>query len=228
MRWWPVVLLLVAPAALVANCALEQFDNESAPTPTSSTSSSGGGGTGGGAGAGGGECPHESFPAAPDADTADGTLDVLLALRRIYIEDAQGDPVGYDLENLCTCQGQGPSCVAPPVDLDCDAPRGIDNNLRLVFPPLALATGEPDLLGFYSDRAEIGEWSLLMRIRDYNGEANDRQINLSWYLTTGSLATPAWSGDDGWEVSTSSLLAGADGGPDIDSPMHVDENAFVT
>ena len=230
MRYWPVLLLLCAPGALVANCALEQYSNESGPAaPTSTVGPGGGGGAGGGTGGGtgGGECPHETYPDPPDGGTEGGDLDIVLAIREIFVNDEEGNPVGFDLENVCTCQGQGPTCLAPPNGFDCDAPRGIDNNLSSVFPVLALALNVPDLATYYSARAEDGEWSLLMRIRDYNGEANDPQVRLSWYVTNGSMAPPTWQGLDGWAISAASVQAGPDGGLDIDSPTFTDDYAFV-
>lgn len=241
VRLRTVIVLLTAPVVFAASCALTYFENEPDPPTTSVTGSAGTGGSAGQGGSpggsGGGDCEHVYFPPPPGADDAGGTLDFVIAVRRIYTEHPDGTPIGIDLDATCTCWGQGPSCVGPPplslppfVEIDeCDLEGARDNNFSKAIAPLAQFLGTSDLLSEYSQQANLGEWSLLLRIQDYNGEPTDGQVRLSFYLTNGVTTPPAqWGGGDSWKIPSTALGAGPDGGPDIDAPLYVDHNAFVT
>jgi len=103
-----------------------------------------------------------------------------------------------------------------------------------------------------SQQAEAGAWTLLVRIRQYNGQANDQQVVASLYPSPGrdndpcfgNSFAPAWDGTDQWPVPAESLKgsggAPADAGTgdggcqpdagaglDLDDPRYSDPAAYV-
>ena len=120
--------------------------------------------------------------------------------------------------------------MAPNDAAVCDQAGGRDNALAKVFPLLGLIMGGQDLSTLYTTMAEQGGWSLLIRVRDYDGQADDDRVRVAWYISPGtpSFTPPQWQGADQWQVSPGSVGVGSDGGPDIDSPVVQDERAYVS
>jgi hypothetical protein len=158
-----------------------------------------------------------------------GDIDFVAAVRSIDLGETSGLAVGLDLDRRCTCQGEGDSCIYPPYATKdhCDGPDGRDSSASLIFKSLIAALGE-DGFGsvFYSQMAEAGEWSLLVRVQGYNGQADDPKVKVSFYEAPGfgAAAQPMWDGSDKWPVSTSSLADMAS----IDKPLYFDDNAYVS
>ncbi|MFW5741602.1 MAG: hypothetical protein ACOC1F_14725, partial [Myxococcota bacterium] len=81
-----------------------------------------------------------------------------------------------------------------------------------------------------------GDWTLLLRVRGYNGLPDDDRVRLDWYipaefyvLQDGGKAPPAWDGSDAWPIRTTSLHPPASGQPwDADDTKCFDEHAYVT
>jgi hypothetical protein len=79
-----------------------------------------------------------------------------------------------------------------------------------------------------------GEWSILLRIRGYNGQPNDSKVQLDWYVPDNfdedkeSGAVPAWDGTDVWPIRSTSLVEQDGGKADIEKPRYFDDNAYVT
>jgi hypothetical protein len=244
---------LCLPAIVLGgSCALESFNqvDQLPSVASSSSSSSGTGGQGGQGGAGGGtasgECVSAQFPTRPSDATPGGDEDFVVAVRSVTFESSDSAAVGIDLDRTCTCLGDGPSCVAPPgaaVGAECDLERGRDNAIKALFSILEVSLMESDLAQFYSDAAENGNWTMLMRVKDYNGEPDDEQVKFMLYIPAGFRTlnpdpayVPKWDGADVWPVSRGSLEggqggAGGSGGGlpalSLEQPIYFDANAFV-
>ena len=227
-----------------------------------STTAGGTGGSGGavhGGGTGGGVCEHAGYPSPPSASDpgADDVAFVLAARRLDFGEtDLQNGPlVGYDLDGLCTCQGQGDSCKEPEfADAEhCDGPAGRDNAVARLFAQAAAFSS--DLSSeVHTQRAEMGLWTFLVRVDAYNGMPNDLDVRLAIYVSPGfdvdpctPATMPAWDGNDAWPVGhtsieppngTGGMGGGGTGGSstcievadgyDVDQPRFVDPRAYVT
>lgn len=210
-----------------SSCALDGFHNVDAP-PAAEV------------------CPHASAPPPPSVSGAGGDVELVVALRSIDMgEDAAPDagPIGLDLDRVCTCQGEGPSCTprVPDAGAPCDTEGGRDNAAQKIFRLLVSAFGA-DSFGsaYYSQFAEQGAWSVLLRVRGYSGEPDDDRVRFDWYISTdyglgNNGGAPVWGGEDTWPVSSSALNPVQDGGTVLDSgaysledPRYTDPNAYVS
>jgi hypothetical protein len=152
--------------------------------------------------------------------------------------------VGYDLDALCSCREDGPSCNPPAyADADtCDGPDGRDNAAAQLWEASSLFLPE---LASTAMTAEIaaGHFSLLMRVRNYNGAPNDDRVEVAFFASPGRdedpclsvpPPPPTWNGNDSWPIASTSLepSMGAGGGCsapgyDLEAPRHLDEDAYV-
>lgn len=216
-----VAAAAVAPTALWApSCLLDGFERVPAMTTEED------------AGVEPSVCTHVTYPPPPPPDTADaGAVDLsfTVALRTIDLgEDPASAAVGLDLDGTCTCLGEGPSCqpVYPDAGQSaCDLNGGRDNVGTKLFEFMRTAfTASQFGSTFYSQQAEIGRWSVLMRVRHYNGQPDDSQVQLDWYVSPGlGGAFPVWDGNDQWPVQSDQAIGG-----DIDQPQFTDPAAYVT
>jgi hypothetical protein len=228
---------VTAVAAVGASCALSGFNRVGAGT---------GGGGGevvkeGGADAPGtststGMCVHAVPPDPPGVPPDDGGCgDIVLALHTIDLGETQYAigprtiTIGLDLDDQCTCEGQGPTCVGPNGAMNCDGVAGRDNAAAGLFNLLTLALGASHFGSqYFSDQMAGGRYTLLLRIRGYNGTGNDFNVEVDQYVspsTTGNII-PNWDGQDVWNVSAACIDGGEDGS--VDTPLYVDPNAYVT
>ncbi len=245
MRARQIIVLFIPAAVLAASCILDGFNRvdefaagASAGATTSHSGQAGSGGlggsgpvglTGGSGGQGGQPCEHASYPEPPAVADAGGDLNIVVALRSLLLaEQTDGGALGIDLDQTCTCQGDGPSCVHDPNANHCDGPGGRDNAVADLIAMLGGAMGETKPSELFSQAAEQGEWSLLLRISEYSGNPDDDQVTVAWYLTSGlGGSPPAWDGADLWPVATDTLATGG-GPPSVDHPLFVDESAYVS
>ncbi|MBM4359932.1 MAG: hypothetical protein FJ096_17650 [Deltaproteobacteria bacterium] len=254
--------LLVGVAG--ASCIVSAVDVIDRPTP----GAGGGGGSDGSGGAagkggdgGGAECVSARWPDPPAADDPSmaPSQDLVFAIRAIDIGESQADLTavgpkkGYDLDGVCTGLGGPSSCIVPsgadPSEYK-DGPGGIDNRTAKLFAS-AKAFNSAISSSNYSMGANDGSWSLLVRIRDYNGTKNDSKVTVALYPSPGYAvekcalmdAKPQWTGSDAWPVDANALGKatsgpGSDGGDGIcgekgkpgysyDAPKFVDTNAYV-
>ncbi len=234
-RFGTLVLLASAAvvAAALANCALEGFNRVEVlggAGGVGGVAPSGGGGSGG---QDAGVCAHTGIPQPPSVQDAGGDLEVVTAVHKAFmLEDANGGPLGLDLDKTCTCQGEGPTCQAEEKSVEngfyCDLEAGRDNAMRRLFVGLGNSIGQPDLGAFYSEAAHLGQWSLLLQVSGYNGQPDDDQVSLA-AITTASfgMGFPVWDGSDVWPVSAAAFESDGKGGVDISKPLHVDHLAYV-
>lgn len=247
----PVLLL----GAAAASCALAGFSvlDEAPPAgaggASSSTSTTGSTSTGstttaadaGDAGDDAAPCGLATYPGPPALATPGGGQEFVVAIRAIDLGDKSKKLPGLDLDGKCTCitgkipagccQADAPSCQM--AKKACDGPRGIDNAGASIFSMIKTFLGNFGS-DFYSQAIEEGAGSTLFRVRDYNGQANDDQVELAWYSSAGfdhqggTVAAPKWDGHDKWLVTEDSVLPGDGGALDIDVPRWVDPKAYVT
>lgn len=211
----------------LASCFLSGFERGE---PIAAGGAGGEGGAGGGGGGGGeASCDGVTIPDPPAEPDQGGDIDVVMALRSIELgEDPEGATLGLDLDAKCTCAPDGPSCQS---DVEhCDAPGGVDNSARQLFTFLATILTGVDSASM-SEGAESGRWSIMVRVRGYNGQASDAKVRVDWYLAGGFVddmglpAEPAWDGTDAWPISSASFV----GEPPFDPTFsqYSDENAYV-
>ncbi|MBI4701279.1 MAG: hypothetical protein HY744_08990 [Deltaproteobacteria bacterium] len=238
MRALRLLALFVPSAALVAACVLEGFNRVEGGPMDGGTGlpTDGAAGTDGG---GGGQvaCVSAGPPDAPDAAEAGGSAKFVLAVRKVLvIEQSDGGVLGVDVDRMCTCHGEGSSCKPALGAGDasvCDDPEGRDNALQGLFGIIQLAMPDKDLSELYSERADAGEWSVLMRVSGYNAQENDSEVQVTSYVTTGlnphGLGPyPLWDGTDKWPISAACLDAGPDGAPSTDYPLYTTDFAYVS
>jgi hypothetical protein len=189
-----------------------------------------GGGAGSGSGGAGGEalsCEPKELPERPAGPTPGGDVGFVAAVRSIDLGEAatKESPVGLDVDKYCTCAGDGESCRSPVFATNdhCDSKDGVDNAASLIIRNLTAASSSKSFgSAYFTEKAEQGRWSLLLRVSGYNGAPDDDQVKVS-VLTTPGIDVPTWSGADAWGVSMGSLLDGAS----LDAPKYVDESAYV-
>jgi hypothetical protein len=243
------------------SCAIPGFEVLETTTSTSSSSGTGGTGGTGTAGSGGaGACQSVVPPGPPAAsDPGPDTVDFVAAIRAVDFGEtdlADGPRIGYDLDNLCTCSPtvpngpvDGQSCNVPSWATErCDGPGGRDNAVAQLF-ELAAAFDQTFDSAAQSLAADQGQWSLLVRVRQYNGMANDDHVLVSLHPSPGLdndpclpvNSQPHWDGSDQWPVDSMSLHGSAGGtgvggcgaagpgaeGYDIDDPVFFDDNGYV-
>jgi hypothetical protein len=76
-----------------------------------------------------------------------------------------------------------------------------------------------------------GDWTILLRVSNYNGQKNDAKVRLDWYVPDKfpeDKGIPKWDGTDAWPIRTTCLLESKEGVPDIEQPKYYDDNAYVT
>jgi hypothetical protein len=186
------------------------------------------GGSGGTGGVGGGVCGHATWPPPPDAsDPGADDVTIVVAFRNVDIGETDltdGPTVGYDLDKTCTCRGESSSCILPEFATGdgCDGPLGRDNAVARLFDDLSAFSENVSSTNITAN-LNGGEWGLLLRVSEYNGQPNDDDVTVA-LLTSGGrdedtcLAdqTPKWDGTDAWPVSAAALYpdeaAGGGGG----------------
>ena len=259
MRGWAgatIAMGLLGIALAVDNgCVVDGFDLvEAGPVLGGGSGVGGTGGSPSAGGMGGMVCGSKQWPGPPAmGDPSSGDVEVVVALRSLDFGEgdlAGGPKVGFDLDGRCSCADDGPTCVTPePAKQSCDGPMGIDNGIAELF--AAAAVFEDNFTSTYhSARAEQGAWSILVRIRGYNGEANDDQIEVAMFPSGGlgedpchAGGPPAWDGSDAWPVMTTALeeplggggsSSGAGGcgsaepaGYSLEAPRYVDMAGYV-
>jgi len=179
------------------------------------------------------------------------TLDFLLKDVVLKQEGDSWRDIGFDLDHL-NSTGDEPvvECVPPhrTARPEVDGTEGIDNAFgHQLFPLVSLVVTDVDLTARMSEEEGLG--AIFLRIRGYNGLADDPRVDVTvaqtvfgtpgspddtappvldvhdyqGYLPDGSLAPfPAWDGNDWFWVRAESFAAGDESRPRIQ-----DNNAYV-
>lgn len=210
-------------------------------------------------------CQSITYPDPPaGTDNPSDAIEFTGAVRSIDLGEGgdKSNPVGINLDKFCTCIDEGPSCKDPPFAADedhCDDKGGVDNAASRLFSALSLAlSGDKFGSAFYSNKAEEGFWTLLIRVTGYNGELDDPRVTVAIYGPAG-LQGSSMSGmgntdggggagpsdpcetdpDAGPLVETIPCWNGHDvwrvadtsvdaTTPSIDKPLYFDPNAYVS
>ena len=177
-------------------------------------------------------CAHRGPPPVPVDASPGATESFVVALRSVDLrEGADAVPVGFDLDKTCSCQGEKASCREPSKTPICDSDEGIDNAATKLFRLVQSAVGGTDKFGssFFSGEANQGIWSILMRVRGYNGLADDDTVEFDFYPTAGGVDKPdggaaSWDGLDSWPITTTALADGKT----VDNPKFRNLQAYVS
>ncbi len=187
----------------------------------------GGTATTGGGGSGGDVCEHTSYPEPPKDHDLGGEQEFVVAMNSIGLGETLETRVGVDLDRQCTCLGEGPSCVAPPNagDNECDFDGGVDSNFSRLMTLLAAFSSGTISSSAYSQGALDGRWSVLLRVRGYNGAVDDDQVEVAVFTTPGFPPdeVPLWDGTDEWPIASTSV--GASGS--TEEPKFVSLSGYV-
>lgn len=235
---------------IMAGCVIPALDVLDLGAPVTTDGSGGSGGVSDAAGGAGGEepssCEPKTWQAPPTASDPGGTdVSFVVAVRSLDFgeTDLQNGPkVGFDLDNRCSCLGDSQSCqlTAQTTNDPCDGPGGIDNQAAFLFD--AASTFDPQVSSeVQSERAETGAGTLLIEVRDYNGQLADDDVTVALYTSPGLTkdhcnpdgTLPAWTGSDRWPVGASSVMDppgfGSEAcGPVALTPMFWDDEAYVS
>lgn len=168
-------------------------------------------------------CGEIGFPPAPDRSTTNAAdaIDVTLALRSVHTGTSAGTLVGpglgLNLDRVCTCPGPA-SCAGSSTF--CDDAGGVDNEGQQVFAQLeslaaAFDAGQFFNDGLFNNALEKGQSGVLVRVRGYNGKADDAEVSVAIYSSLGSVGNPQWAGNDSWQVDDSYVKAN-----NVDMPLY--------
>ena len=187
-------------------------------------------------------CPHRAPPARPNVMGSGGSLDLVFAVSYASygtsvssIDDA-GSPLylgfGFDLDDTCTGEGQGSSCLEPPwANADhTDGLDGIDN-------AAAQVAAMEVRVGLDHGPTTEAMANQILRVRGYSGEPDDDEVDVAIYIgfglapREGGATGLLWDGDDRWMILPDTLAPLEDGATttnSLDQPRFHDEHAYVS
>ncbi|NUP04448.1 MAG: hypothetical protein HOW73_00115 [Polyangiaceae bacterium] len=214
---------IILAALFTPACFLPSFEKDQ-----------GGGGEGGGGSSGTGTCEIElaTPPTAPADPNPGGEIEFFSAWHAVDVgESHMASRPGFDLDGVCACCDVcDTSTCAPPLGTTeeyCDAVEGEpnegrDNNAAKFLLAIAELNTALTSQGM-QQRTEIGTWSVIVRVSQYNGDPDDGQVNVALYSTTGSTASPEWADEDVWNIRQDSLAAGGT----LDDALVQRDDAYV-
>jgi hypothetical protein len=183
-------------------------------------------------------CAHAGVqPRSPFSSAErDTSIDLVLAVRHLDIGDgANGAPkwdartVGFDLDDTCTGEGEGPSCVEPVGAgiAQLDGRDGRDNAAG-TFEPSGDAGGSA--VDSPNAAIDAGGPTTVYTINGYNGLPVDGYVEVAEYAAMmGVGMKPVWGGDDEWHPYIHWTSSGADAGtPGAPLPMFKSVDAYVS
>lgn len=174
--------------------------------------------------AGSGAC-GKSYPDPPAGADDPLNQEVVVAIHSIDLGEGSTSPPGYDLDRQCSCiNDAGPTCVS--ILQQCDAPDGVDNSVSRLMNLLSLALGGASFgSSYFSTKANDGAWTLLIRVRGYNGLPDDPSVDVALFPSQGMDGGPAptWDGADAWPVMATSVVQG-----NLEAPVYHAAGAYVS
>lgn len=224
-----VAWLLGGASVSLEACLLPEIGvSEKVETTGGAGGTAGAGGTGGTGAGGPTGCIRATYPPPPTTGDGPSMDDLVVAFHSIDMGDTVGaDPPGLDLDFTCTCfEEAGDTCTTGASKPRCDGPGGVDNAGSKLFQLVVDYLGDTYFgSDYYSSSADIGEWSLLVRISGYNGTPDDPEVGVALFVSPGMemAAVPKWDGTDAWPISDDTV--GASG--TTDEPIHVSNGAYV-
>lgn len=172
-------------------------------------------------------CMRTTYPQPPGGGDAASMPAVVMALHQIDMGDSALEPPGFDLDYTCTCfEGAGDTCSTGSPTPRCDGEGGVDNAASKLFKLVTDNLGDSYFGSeFYSTRAHLGFWTLLIQLSEYNGLPDDPAVDVAIFVSPGMDpgVAPKWDGTDAWPVSSDSL------GPSglTTDPLYVSKGAYV-
>lgn len=165
-------------------------------------------------------------PTRPEGDGPPGP-EIFFAFEQIKIDtNAPADgglapPQGLDLDGLCTCHPSARACVPASANGDpdageaqCDEPGGRDDALAALFNAL-LATVQEAKTDFATERIRLGQFTIMVAVRAWNGTDNDESVDVTLLgsqgldrLDGGRAPAPRFDGTDTWTIDPLSLFEG--------------------
>jgi hypothetical protein len=165
-------------------------------------------------------CSDMGIPPRPATDDDAGEVGaIILAFHQVDFEGrVRGRPnetIGLNLDLTCTCPGPE-SCRPRQADAGhCDLAGSIDNEGSGLFMLYSTAHATP-LDDVVNAQIALGNFTVLLEITGYNGQANDGHVVFSFFTSTGTpradggaRQSPLFDGNDTWEIDPSSVLGGA-------------------
>lgn len=182
-------------------------------------------------------CAHARWPERPTApDTAtSNTIVVAVHSLDLGLSADSGPPaaMGYDLDHQCTCPAPETCTALVPGATHCDDDAGRDNSGAELLRKFALLGSSAFNQDAINRRIDEGNYSLVIRVRNYNGTPNDPSVEFAAFASVGTPiltdggkpVLPKWDGTDEWVIRGDSILGGPDAA--ILIPNYVDPNAYV-
>jgi hypothetical protein len=187
----------------------------------------------------GGGCDPAVPVGAPTTDDTpdggDGGVDIYFAAQTLDLGQSTpgqfnpNDPLGFDLDGVCTCiDDGGPSCTS--ASTNCDTAGGRDEGANKML--AALGAADPGL-SQQSLEARIakGDFGFVIHVYGYNGQANDENVDVEYFPSPGTEAVNGDAPFDGgadpatvWDVTAGSVL---DGDPGTWVSKYQDLQAYV-
>jgi hypothetical protein len=114
----------------------------------------------------------------------------------------------------------------------CDGPNGEDNAAGIAITEIGLLFQSVFSSPVWNAAILDGDWSVILRVSNNNGQPNDTNVRLDWYIpcpfSWGEGASqPKWDGTDTWPIR-STCLTEKNGNVSLENPKFSDSNAYVT
>jgi hypothetical protein len=151
--------------------------------------------------------PRPTTPDGTSAPTVVFAMDSLL-----FDEQSAGVPLGFDLDDACTCP-EDDTCAQPDAgERRCDRSEGRDNAFGPLFGQFLDQFGSRD---FATQRIRDGNYGAIISLTQWNQQPNDPMVTIGFF-TSGGLDTPPdagkskprFDGTDRWTIDPASLVAG--------------------
>ena len=192
-------------------------------------------------------CELAHPPSAPETSEQSGALEIVVVANRINAGDLMEEAgpgwahLGYDVDDRCSDNdGSTHSCIAPdwprdPEIENVDGEGGIDNAIGAGF-FVANEEGLGETSKVATTFAENGARSFIVRVRGYNGQADDDRVSVSMFAVTTSPSPgepaeiPAFDGFDRWYGYETCFVDEADAGVpsgELPAARYTDTDAYV-
>jgi hypothetical protein len=198
-----------------------------------------------------GTCPH-ARPLAPPSLATDQSRSVEFVVAFKTYDMGEIDQPGkteryremsYDLDNLCTGQGEGPSCVNPYWTLETpieEGPEGRDNAQGTINTRSYQQRRSASATEAVNSSIEAGSATTVIRVRGYNEQRVDSKVEVAAFGATmnpqneaGELlrppSRPQWRGEDVWAAGYPWWVDNDENNqPSTEHPKFFDANGYVT
>lgn len=133
-------------------------------------------------------CDHARPPPKPSGADLPGDQTIVVVAKRFDVGTGDvGAPVGFDLDNACSCPVVAETCIGRKQH--CDNPGGRDNATGSLFNTLlGLPTAiKLDFVERINSSIRMGKNTILIRVTGFNGTSDDPSVIVSVYASLGLL-----------------------------------------